>query len=90
MVGSTPAVPGRLLSGFEALHDYGPWDVPQNYRKYNGVLRYTLPVGTGQFGVTAMAYSGGWTATDQIAQRAVDAGIVDRFGSLNDSDGGKS
>jgi outer membrane receptor protein involved in Fe transport len=92
VVGSTDQYvgPGRFVYGFEALHDNGPWDVPQNYRKYNGVLRYTMPVADGQTGVTAMAYEGRWTATDQIAQRAVDQGLVDRFGSLNDSDGGES
>jgi hypothetical protein len=92
VVGSTDETigPGRLVYGFEAFHDNGPWEVPQNYRKYNGVLRYTLPVTEGQVSITAMAYEGRWTATDQIAQRAVDQGIVDRFGSLNDSDGGQS
>ena len=50
VVGSTEAGPGQFLYAFEAFHDNGPWDVPQNYRKYNGVLRYTLPVGDGQAG----------------------------------------
>jgi len=54
------------------------------------VLRYVVPVGDGQFAVTAMGYEGRWTATDQIAQRAADQGIVGRFGSLNDTDGGQS
>jgi hypothetical protein len=90
LVGSAETGPGQLLYGFEDFHDNGPWDVPQNYRKYNGVLRYTLPVADGQFGVTAMGYEGRWTATDQVAQRAVDQGLVGRFGSLNDSDGGRS
>jgi len=90
LAGSAEAGPGRLVYGFEAFHDNGPWDVPQNYRKYNGVLRYTLPVAGGQASVTAMGYDGKWTATDQIAQRAVDAGQVGRFGSLDASDGGES
>lgn len=37
-----------------------------------------------------MGYSGKWNATDQIAARALDQGFVDRFGSLDTSDGGKS
>jgi hypothetical protein len=90
LAGSTSAGPGMLLYGLEAFHDNGPWDVPQHYRKYNGVLRYTLPFATGALGATAKAYDGRWTATNQIPQRAVDAGIVDRFGSLDPSDGGIS
>ena len=92
LIGSTGAgsVLGRWVYGLEAFHDNGPWEVPQNYRKYNGVLRYTLPVADGRLGVTGMGYEGRWTATDQIAQRAVDEGLVSRFGSLNDTDGGRS
>jgi len=90
LAGSAEAGPGRLVYGFEAFHDNGPWDVPQNYRKVNGVLRYTLAFADGQAGVTAMGYDGKWTATDQIAQRAFDEGLVGRFGSLNDSAGGQS
>ena len=39
---------------------------------------------------TAMAYGGKWNSTDQVAQRAVDGGLVGRFGSLDASDGGES
>ncbi|MDB6000142.1 MAG: TonB-dependent receptor, partial [Rhizobacter sp.] len=31
-----------------------------------------------------------WNATDQIPQRAVDAGLIDRFGSLDTTDGGQT
>ena len=90
LVGSTALGPGQFLYGFEAYHDNGPWDVPQNYRKYNGTLRYTLPVGDGALGVTVMGYDGKWTATNQVPQRAIDAGLIDRFGSLDPTDGGIS
>src|SRR5262249_32161676 len=66
LIGTADSGPGQLLYAFEAYHDNGPWDVPENYRKYNGVLRYTMPLGDGQLAVTAMDYDGKWTATDQI------------------------
>jgi outer membrane receptor protein involved in Fe transport len=90
LAGSAQSGPGSWIYGFEAFHENGPWEVPQNYRKYNGVLRYTMPLGEGRASITAMGYNGEWTSTDQIAQRAVDQGLVDRFGSLDGSDGGKS
>jgi len=90
VAGSAEAGPGQFLYAFEAYHDNGPWDVPENYRKYNGVLRYTLPVGDGRLGVTAMGYDGKWAATNQIPLRAVNQGLVGRFGSLDASDGGTS
>ena len=90
VVGSADAGPGRLVYGFEAVHDNGPWDNPDDYRKYNGVLRYTQPTADGQWSVTAMAYSGKWNATDQIPRRAINEGLIDRFGAIDASDGGMS
>jgi len=49
-----------------------------------------MPLGDGQLAVTAMGYDGKWTATNQIPLRAVDEGLIDRFGSLDPSDGGQS
>lgn len=90
VVGSGEAGPGRVVYGFEAVHTDGPWENPDNYRKYNAVLRYTQPIADGQWGVTAMGYTGKWNATDQIPQRAVDRGLINRFGAVDASDGGKS
>ncbi len=90
VVGSSDTGPGKLVYGFEALHNNGPWENPDNYRKYNGVLRYTQPTADGQWGVTAMGYSGKWNATDQIARRALDEGLVGRFGAIDSTDNGKS
>ena len=36
---------GTLTGGAEFLHNDGPWLKPDDYRKVNGLLRYTLPVG---------------------------------------------
>jgi outer membrane receptor protein involved in Fe transport len=90
LAGSPAFGPGKLIYGFEAFHDNGPFDNPENYRKYNGVLRYTQMIPDGKVSITGMGYTGRWNATDQIAQRAVDDGMIDRFGSLDASDGGKS
>ena len=53
-------------------------------------MRYTLGTAADRQAITVMAYEGRWTATDQIAQRAVDTGQVGRFGSLDRTDGGNS
>ena len=88
--GSTAAGPGVLLGAIEFGHNNGPWDVPEGFRKVNGVARWSMSGDTGSIGVTAMAYSAKWTSTDQIPSRAVSEGLIDRFGSLNPSDGGQS
>ncbi|HLY74094.1 MAG TPA: TonB-dependent receptor plug domain-containing protein, partial [Planctomycetota bacterium] len=81
---------GDLLLAAEAFHYDGPWDVPENYVRQNAVLRYSEGDSTRGWNVTAMAYRGTWTSTDQVAKRAVESGRIDRFGTLDPSDGGKS
>ena len=88
--GSTALGNGTLLAAFEANKYNGPWDVPDNVRKLNGVLRYSRGTVTDGFTLSAMAYSNGWNSTDQVAQRAIDQTIIGRFGSLDPTDGGTS
>ncbi|KRR23561.1 TonB-dependent receptor [Bradyrhizobium retamae] len=88
--GSTAVGAGTLLSAFEGVAYNGPWDVPDHMRKLNGVLRYSQGTATDGFTLSAMAYSNGWTSTDQVAQRAIDQGVIGRFGTLDPTDGGVS
>ena len=59
----------------------------ENFRKFNGVFRYSLVDGQDSFNVTAMAYGSEGSATNQIPQRAVERVSSRRFGSLNPTDG---
>ncbi|WP_354670179.1 TonB-dependent receptor [Janthinobacterium sp. SUN120] len=85
---SAAAGPGTLLYGLEVNRNNGPWDVPENVRKYSGVLRYSQGTPDDGFSVTGMAYRNSWNATDQVPLRAVASGQIGRFGSLAPSDGG--
>ena len=83
------------LGAFEALRNNGPWTVPEQLRKSNGV--FTLSGGTAAQGwsASAMGYRARWTATDQIPQRLIDAGSVNgqpfgRFDSLDPTTGGET
>jgi len=88
--GSTAIGEGTLLAAVEANKYNGPWDVPDNVRKLNGVLRYSQGTATDGFTLSGMAYSNGWNSTDQVAQRAIDQGVIGRLGSLDPTDGGTS
>lgn len=90
LAGSPEAGPGNLVYAVEVQHGDGPWANPANFNKYNGVLRYAQGTADNGFNVTAMGYYASWSATDQIPQRAVDAGLVDRFGAIDTTDGGSS
>jgi len=86
--GSPKLGPGHLVYGVEYEHNDGSWDLPANYRKANGVLRYASGTADNGFNVTAMGYAAKWDATDQVPTRAVDAGRIGRYGYVDPSDGG--
>lgn len=91
LVAASPRLgPGNLLVAGEWLTDDGPWDVPQDFRKLNGVASYSVGTEAHGWQVTGMAYSGKWNATDQVPLRALESGLIGRFGSLDASDGGES
>jgi outer membrane receptor protein involved in Fe transport len=81
---------GNLLYAVEAAHNNGPWDSPEKFHRLNGVLRYSFGAEGQRSSLTAMGYAASWNATDQIPQRAVDMGLVDRFGTIDPTDGGRT
>src|SRR2546425_1244095 len=87
---SLDSSPGHLLYGFELFHNDGPWINPEDYRKLNGVLRFSEGTNADGYTLSLMGYSGKWNATDQIPQRAVDDGTISRFGAIDPTDGGKT
>ncbi len=90
VAGSGQAGNGTVLTAIEANSYNGPWAVPDNIRKLNGVLRYSEGNSDNGLSITGMAYRNGWTSTDQVPQRAIDQGSIDRFGTLNPTDGGNA
>ncbi|HXG61567.1 MAG TPA: TonB-dependent receptor [Planctomycetota bacterium] len=87
---SAAAGPGRLLWGLEAQHYDGPWEIDENFVKYNGLVRFASGDEKNGADVTLMGYQGEWNSADQIPKRAVDAGTLDRFGVVDPTDGGRS
>jgi outer membrane receptor protein involved in Fe transport len=86
----TNPLAGNLLVAAEATAYDGPWDVPDRVKKLNGVLRYSSGTAEEGVSITGMAYKNSWTSTDQIARRAVDQGLISRWGTLDPTDGGNS
>ena len=88
--GSPTVGRGTLLGAFEVSTNSGPWAVPDSYKKYNGVVRYSQGDSLNGFSLTGMGYHGKWNATEANPRRAVEQGIIDRFGTIDTSDGGNS
>ena len=67
----------------------GPFDNPENWNKYkvfNKVVFKITPTST--FSIGEMSYGGNWHGSGQIPARAVDEGIITRFGSIDADEGG--
>jgi hypothetical protein len=90
IAGSSQLGGGTLLMGFDYANIDGPWLLDENYRKRNGLLRYSRETERGLFSVTAQGYEGDWRSTDQIPLRAVQSGQIDRFGTVDPTDAGDS
>ena len=57
-MGSTALGGGALLGAGEVYHNDGPFEVPDDYNRLNGVLRYHHGDDRNFYTLTAMAYSG--------------------------------
>jgi hypothetical protein len=71
---------GYLLGALEVNHNDGPWVQPDDYRKINGVLRYSRGDNRNGFSLTGMGYWADWDSTDQVPGRAISEGLIPRFG----------
>jgi outer membrane receptor protein involved in Fe transport len=81
---------GTLLGAFELQHYDGPWDSPDDQRKINAVVRYSEGDDRDGVTVTGMFYHGVWNSTTDQPVRALNEGLIDRFGTLDPSDGGSA
>ena len=80
----------RLVAAGELGHVDGGTTPPQNYRKIASTPRLSQGTATDGYSLTAMYYKGqGRNITDQPL-RAIDTGIIDRFGTLDPTDGSQS
>ncbi len=81
---------GQFLYAIEAQGYDGAWDNSQNLKKFNGLLRYSAGTEERGWTVTAMGYDSTWDATDQVPKRAINAGLIGRFGAIDATDGGET
>lgn len=80
-----------LTWGLEVQSYDGAWtDVDEDVGKKNAMLRVSRSIGAGHGYVMALGYDNRWNSPDQIPDRAVRSGLIDRFGSLDTTLGGHS
>lgn len=88
--GSWSAGDGDLLLAAERGQDDGPWTVAQDLRKANLTGKYTRGTEANGWSVGLTHYEADWISTDQVPERAIDSGLLGRFGSLDPTAGGRT
>jgi hypothetical protein len=81
---------GIFLAG-EIYAQDGPFENEEDLQRFNafGKVRHDFSPST-TLTATWMSYAGTWNASGQIPLRAVESGQIDRFGTIDPSEGGST
>ncbi|MEZ4267519.1 MAG: TonB-dependent receptor [Myxococcota bacterium] len=82
---------GSALVAAEARTWDGPFDSPERARRLSAFGKLSLDLSSRtRIDIAATGYASTWNASGQIPSRLVRAGELDRFGSLDPSEGGST
>ncbi|WP_336964981.1 TonB-dependent receptor [Sphingobium aquiterrae] len=88
--GSSEVADGDLLVALEAARTDGPWILDEKFRKLNGFAKFSKGGTEENWSLALSAYHASWRATDQVPERAVESGLIGRFGAIDDALGGRT
>lgn len=75
----------------EYLASDGPFESSQNFHRINLFGKYTVILEDGsELALLFSHFTSEWDASGQIPQRAVDQGLISRFGAIDDTEGGET
>jgi outer membrane cobalamin receptor len=75
----------------EYFHNDGYFESSQNFHRFNIMGKYNAWFGNqSQLTITASTFDSRWDASGQIPDRAVRSGLISRFGSIDNSEGGNT
>ena len=73
----------------EFLFILGPFVLPQHFKRFNAFGKFNTKLGKdSRLTVFASTFSSKWNASGQIPERAVNSGMIDRFGYIDSVEGG--
>lgn len=81
---------GDLFLGGELRYDNGPSKIPGDLRLFNGLAKWTGPLGDGTLRAGFDAYHVDFRSAEQVPQRAIDSGLIDRLGFIDPYLGGST
>ena len=69
----------------------GPFDIKQNFNRINVLAKYSQWIDSKHYiSVLGSTFSSGWNASGQIPERAVEQGLISRWGSIDPTEGGST
>ena len=84
----------RNQSAYIASETYfsdGYFDSPQAFNRFNLFGKFRALMDDDQrVTISASAFQSSWDASGQVPERAVQSGLIDRFGSIDNTEGGKT
>ncbi|PWT95376.1 MAG: TonB-dependent receptor [Bacteroidetes bacterium] len=73
----------------EFLYSDGPFKSPQHFNRFNLYGKYSRQFSTStKFMGSVSVFNSDWNASGQIPERAVKEGLITRFGSIDNGEGG--
>lgn len=88
--GSDDGVRQGLTYALEYNYYDGPWQQPEEFNRWNGLLRWFKEDDDTRLSITFMGYRGSWTSTDQIPEPLINGGQLGRYDTLDRTAGGES
>lgn len=80
----------RSLIALQVAENDGPYVNPQDFRQGNALVKWADELGPGTLKLQTTWYMGTWNQSGQVPEGEVDAGRLNRFGSLDPSEGGNA
>jgi outer membrane receptor protein involved in Fe transport len=81
----------RPVLAAEINRNDGPFENPEDLERYNLFFRASpWRSATSDLDITLMSYGADWNGSGQVPLRAVESGTLDRFGSVDPTEGGNS
>lgn len=84
--GSMATGAGDLLVAVDGTLSNGPWDLDEDLEKINALVKLSGR----DWSLGLSGYHATWNATDQVPERAIENGLIGRFGNVDPFLGGRT
>jgi len=88
--GSSAISDGNLLAALDGTLSNGPWDLNEGLTKVNGLVKYSQGTTSRGWDLSFTGYHATWKATDQVPERAIQSGLISRWGNIDPALGGRT